>query len=158
MVEALLPGSSLRPLLADVSTAGLVALMKVEVNPQGETPAKEHAHYEVKDCGEANLSLEKMENVKNLCFNPDSSEGMRAPLRKAVCSRERNLWQVEGVRAGRGNTSVIDVDQDQVVCFLGTRSIADTLSNLARCFKCRRPQVKHNVQSRSAAFKRLTHS
>lgn len=41
MVEALLPGSSLRPLLADVSAAGLVALMQVEVDPQGETPAKE---------------------------------------------------------------------------------------------------------------------
>lgn len=43
MVEALLPGSSLRPLLADVSAAGLVALMQVEVDPQGETPAKERA-------------------------------------------------------------------------------------------------------------------
>lgn len=44
MVEALLPGSSLRPLLADVSAAGPVALMQVEVDPQGETPAKERAH------------------------------------------------------------------------------------------------------------------
>lgn len=43
MVEALLPGSSLRPLLADVSAAGPVALMQVEVDPQGETPAKEPA-------------------------------------------------------------------------------------------------------------------
>lgn len=41
VVEALLPGSSLRPLLADVGAAGLVALMQVEVNPQGETPATE---------------------------------------------------------------------------------------------------------------------
>lgn len=34
VVEALLPGSSLRPLLADVGAAGLVALMQVKVNPQ----------------------------------------------------------------------------------------------------------------------------
>lgn len=42
VVEVLLPSSSLRPLLADVCAAGLVALMQVEVNPEGETPAKEH--------------------------------------------------------------------------------------------------------------------
>lgn len=40
MVEALLPGSPLRPLLADVSAAGPVAPMQVEVDPQGEAPAK----------------------------------------------------------------------------------------------------------------------
>lgn len=44
VVEALLPGSPLRPLLTDVSAAGLVALMQVEVNPQGETPAKESSY------------------------------------------------------------------------------------------------------------------
>lgn len=41
VVEPLLPGSPLRPLLTDVSAGGLVALMQVKVNPQRETPAKE---------------------------------------------------------------------------------------------------------------------
>lgn len=40
MIEVLLPCSSLRPLLDDVSTACTVALIQVIMYLQGQTPAK----------------------------------------------------------------------------------------------------------------------
>lgn len=39
VVEAVLPGSPLRPLLADVGAARMVTLIQVEMNVQGEAPA-----------------------------------------------------------------------------------------------------------------------
>lgn len=40
------------------------------------------------------------------------------PLCKAVCSSWRNVRQVHGVRGGRANASIIEVNQDQITGFL----------------------------------------
>lgn len=47
VVEVLLPCSPLCTLLIDVSAAGTVALMKVKMDLQGQTPAKAHSCYTI---------------------------------------------------------------------------------------------------------------
>lgn len=41
-----------------------------------------------------------------------------APLGEAVCSGRRNLWQLHSLRTWGRDASVVNVDEDQVICFL----------------------------------------
>ena len=43
---------------------------------------------------------------------------MCVPLCETLCSGQGNLWQVNGVRTGSGDTSSVNLDQDQIVRFL----------------------------------------
>lgn len=51
----------------------------------------------------------------NTCSSGDVMMQQGAPLGEAVCGHRRDLWQVHRLRSRGGNTSIVNVDQDQVI-------------------------------------------